>query len=113
MHPQDGVLWVLQVSGAILSLIAGLAKLSGDEEMIQMFTAIGLDQWLRYVGFAEFLSAILLLTPAFSGICSARSCYGHERSHSDTFFISEGSPGLLIVLLLRLPPPQFAQRSRS
>jgi uncharacterized membrane protein YphA (DoxX/SURF4 family) len=98
--PRDGALWVVQVFGAILSLVAGLAKLSGDEQMIEMFTAIGLGQWLRYVGFIEFLSAALLLTPAFSGIAALvlfTTSIGATLTH---FFILEGSPALPIGLLL-------------
>ena len=49
--------------------ITGLAKLSGDEQMIEVFAAIGIGQWLRYVtGLIEFASAIFLLIPALSGV---------------------------------------------
>jgi putative oxidoreductase len=62
---------VVQVLGAVLFFIAGFAKLSGDEQMIQTFAAIGMGQWHRYVtGLFEFASAILLLIPALSGIGS-------------------------------------------
>ena len=67
--PRDGTLWVVQVLGATLAFVVGLAKLSGDEQMIQIFAAIGMGQWFRYVtGLIEFASAILLLIPALSGI---------------------------------------------
>jgi hypothetical protein len=67
--PRNGALWVVQVFGAVLFFLAGLAKLSGDEQMIQTFAAIGVGQWLRYVtGLIELASAILFLIPALSGI---------------------------------------------
>jgi putative oxidoreductase len=67
--PQNGVLWVVQVLGAMLLFLAGFAKLSGDEQMIQTFAAVGIGQWLRYVtGLIEVASAMLLLIPALSGI---------------------------------------------
>jgi len=65
----NGALWVVQILGAILFFLAGFAKLSGDEQMIQTVAATGIGQWLRYVmGLIEFASAILLLIPALSGI---------------------------------------------
>ena len=80
--PQNGALWVVQVFGATLFLMSGLAKV-GDEQLIQTFTAIGVDQSFRYsTGLIEFASAILLLIPAVSGIVSPCSCSNHDRSHS-------------------------------
>jgi DoxX-like family len=59
---RNGVLWGVQVLRAILFLIYRVAKLSGDEQMIQTFDAAGIRQWLRYVtALIEFASAILLL----------------------------------------------------
>jgi putative oxidoreductase len=67
--PRDGALWVVQGLGATLFLISGLAKLSGDHHMIQSLAAIGIHQGFRYVGaLIEFVSAILLLVPAISGV---------------------------------------------
>jgi putative oxidoreductase len=67
--PRDGGLWVVQVLGATLLLTAGLTKLSGDEQMIETFAAIGIGQWFHYAtGLIEFASAILLLIPALTGI---------------------------------------------
>lgn len=67
--PQNGALWVVQLFGATLFLISGLAKLSGDDQVMQALAAIGIRQWFRYVtALIEFASAILLLIPALSGI---------------------------------------------
>src|SRR5262249_5112356 len=67
--PGNGSLWVVQVLGAVLFFLAGFATLSGDEQMVETFAAIGIGQWFRYVtGLIEVASAILLLIPALSGI---------------------------------------------
>ena len=42
--PRNGALWVVQVLGAVLFFLTGSAKLSGDEQMVQMFAAIGIGQ---------------------------------------------------------------------
>ena len=58
--PLNGTLWVIQVLGATLLLISGLAKLSGVEQMIETFGAMGIGQWFCYVtGVIEFASAIV------------------------------------------------------
>ena len=63
------VLWVLQILGAAMFLMAGGNKLAGNEQMVGMFDAIGIGQWFRYLtGGIEVVSAILLLTPRFAGI---------------------------------------------
>ena len=38
--PRNGALWVIQVFGAILLFLAGFAKLSGDEQMVQKFADV-------------------------------------------------------------------------
>jgi putative oxidoreductase len=98
--PRNGALWVVQVFGATLFLISGLAKL-GDERLIQMFTAIGVDQWFRYLtGLIEFASAILLLIPAVSGIAAlvlVPIMIGAILAH---LLVVGGSPALPIGLLI-------------
>jgi putative oxidoreductase len=99
--PQNGVLWVVQVLGAILFFLAGFAKLSGDEQMIQTFAAIGIGQWLRYVtGLIEFASAILLLIPALSGIGALLAVPIMIGVILTQLLIIGGSPALPIGLLI-------------
>jgi putative oxidoreductase len=99
--PRNGALWVVQVLGAILFFLTGFAKLSGDEQMIQTFAAIGIGQWLRYVtGLIEFASAILLLIPALSRIGAllvVPIMIGAIVTH---VVIIGGSPALPIGLLI-------------
>jgi putative oxidoreductase len=59
--------WVLQLLLAFMFFGGGASKLSGAPEMVEMFTAIGVGQWLRYVvGTLEIAGAIGLLIPRLS-----------------------------------------------
>jgi putative oxidoreductase len=99
--PRNGALWVVQVLGAILFFLAGFAKLSGDEQMIQTFAAIGIGQWLRYVmGLIEFASAILLLIPVLSGIGALLVVPIMIGAIVTYVVIIGGSPALPIGLLI-------------
>jgi hypothetical protein len=83
--PRNGALWVIQVFGAVLFFIAGFPKLSGDEQMIQTFAAIGIGQWLRYVtGLIDVASAILLLDPGSFWDRGPSCCSHNDPSHCDT-----------------------------
>jgi uncharacterized membrane protein YphA (DoxX/SURF4 family) len=58
-------LWTLQVLVAMAFVAAGLGKLLGTADMIALFQAVGIGQWLRYVtGLLEVLGTVLLLFPA-------------------------------------------------
>jgi putative oxidoreductase len=99
--PGNGTLWVFQVLGALLFFIAGFAKLSGDEQMVQMFTALGVGQWFRHVtGLIEVASAILLLIPALSGIIALLAVPMMTGVILTQLLIIGGSPALPIGLLI-------------
>ena len=54
---------------AALFLFAGLAKLSGQEMMVQEFGLLAVGQWFRYLtGVIEIVGAAALLIPSFSGL---------------------------------------------
>jgi putative oxidoreductase len=103
--PRDGALWVVQVLGAILLLISGLAKLSGVEQLIETFRAIGIGhmgmgQWFRYVtGLIEFTSAFALLIPALAGIGALLLVPIMIGAVLTQLLIIGGSPALPIGLL--------------
>src|SRR5882724_6421287 len=62
-------LWILQIGAAGMFLMVGFFKLSGDPQLVELFDAIGLGQWFRYVtGSVEILGAVLLLIPRLSGL---------------------------------------------
>jgi putative oxidoreductase len=99
--PRDGALWVVQVFGAALFFIVGFAKLSGDEQMVQTFDAVGIGQWFRYVtGLIEFTSAILLLVPALSGIGALLLVATMIGAVLTDLLINGGSAALPIGLLI-------------
>jgi putative oxidoreductase len=99
--PRNGSLWVVQILGATLFFIVGFAKLSGDEQMVQTFNAVGIGQWFRYVtGLIEFTSAILLLIPALSGIGALLLVPTMIGAVLTQLLVIGGSPALPIGLLI-------------
>ena len=63
----NAVAWVLQIVAAAMFLMAGGSKLAGAQPMVDMFDAIGVGQWFRYVtGIIEVGSAIALLVPSLA-----------------------------------------------
>jgi len=99
--PGNGSLWVVQVLGAVLFFLAGFAKLSGDEQMVETFAALGIGQWFRYVtGLIEIASAILLLIPALTGIVAVLAVPMMIGVILTQFLIVGGSPALPIGLLI-------------
>ena len=57
-------LWCVQVLLALTFLNASTAKLMGRPEMVQLFAALGMGQWLRYVtGILELTGAVLIVVP--------------------------------------------------
>src|SRR3989442_15133167 len=70
--PMNMVLWAIQIGVAGMFFMAGGSKLSGSEQMVQLFEAIGLGQWFRYLtGVMEVGGAGLLLIPGLSGLGAA------------------------------------------
>ena len=64
-------LWALQMVLALMFVMAGSAKLFGDPAMVEMFDAIGIGQWFRYVvGGLEVAGAVGVLVPRFSGLAA-------------------------------------------
>ncbi|MFJ1764981.1 DoxX family protein [Amycolatopsis sp. NPDC088138] len=63
------VLWVLQIAVAAEFVLAGIAKVTGNPQMVDMFAEIGAGQWFRVVtGLLELAGAVGLLIPALSGL---------------------------------------------
>lgn len=107
-------LWVLQVAAAAMLGMAGLAKLTGNPDMVAMFGVIGVGQWFRYLtGGLEVLGAILLLVPALAGVGAlmlAGVMVGAVLTH---LFIVGGSPAIPLVLLVVLAIIAYARRDRT
>lgn len=81
--------------------MAGGSKLSGSEQMVQLFQAIGLGQWFRYLtGFMEVGGAVLLLIPGLSGLGAALLTGVMAGAVGTHLFLIGGNPTLPIVLLV-------------
>jgi len=62
-------LWIMRVLMAALFLFAGLAKLSGQQMMIDEFATLPGGQALRYLtGLLEVVGGVAVLVPSVSGL---------------------------------------------
>jgi putative oxidoreductase len=93
-------LWTLTVAAAGMFLLAGSLKVIGEPTQVQLFGAIGLGQWFRYLtGSLEIAGAIGLLVPSASLLAAlllATVMIGAIATH---LFVVGGSPLMAIVLL--------------
>ena len=107
-------LWLLQLLGTAVFFMTGWMKLSGNEQMVQLFTAIGIGQWFRYLtGLIEVSCAILLLIPALSGIGALLlipTMIGAIFTH---VFIVGGNPALPIGLLIAMAIVAWGRKDRT
>jgi putative oxidoreductase len=109
----NAVVWTLQALAGALFLFAGTSKLAGVPMMVQMFDAIGIGQWFRYVtGTIEVVGAVLLFVPAlalFGALALAATMVGAIITH---LFVVGGNPAVSIVLLAATTTIAWARRSR-
>ena len=107
------MLWTAQIAAAALFLFAGTLKLAGAAPMVQVFAAIGVGQWFRYVtGTIEIVSALLLLVPslAFFGASALMvTMIGAVFTH---LVIVGGNPTPAIALLAVTLAIAWARRPR-
>jgi hypothetical protein len=94
-------------------LLAGTLKLTGLPIEVQLFDAIGIGQWFRYVtGSLEVVGAIGLLVPAlapFAATLLAAVMVGAITTH---LFIVGGSPLPAIALLAITMAITYLRRER-
>lgn len=94
-------LWVVQVLLAFQFAGAGLFKLSGAPEMVDMFATIGVGQWFRYVvGTLELAGAVGLLIPRLAGLAALGLAGLMLGAIATNLLILDASPWLPIGLLL-------------
>jgi len=105
-------LWALQIALAAALGAAGAAKLAGAPEMVQLFDAIGIGHWFRYLtGVIEVLGALLLLVPSFAGrgaLLLACVMGGAVLSH---LVVLHTSPAAPLALLAALAVVVYARRA--
>lgn len=97
---QNRILWGVRIFLALAFAAAGIAKLAGAPQMVQVFDAVGLGQWFRYLtGAIEVAGAVLLLIPVtsfFAGLLLTATMTGAVVTH---LFVIGGNPAPALVLL--------------
>ncbi|WP_371407172.1 DoxX family protein [Kribbella sp. NBC_00662] len=94
-------LWVVQVVLAVMFVMAGLPKLSGDPVMVDLFNAVGAGQWLRYVvGALELAGAIGLLVPRVCGLAALGLAMLLVGATLTNIVVLGASPAIPIAYLL-------------
>src|SRR4029450_1599824 len=108
------VMWVLQIAAAGMFLMVGFLKLSGNPQLVALFEAIGLGQWLRSLtGTLEVAGAGLLLVPRFSGL-GALMLFGVMIGAIIThLFIVGGNPLMAIIFLIVTGVVAWGRRQRT
>jgi len=94
-------LWALQVALAVPFAGAGLLKLTGSPEMVDLFSQIGAGQWLRYlVGALELAGAAGLLVPRLAGVAALGLAGLMVGATVTNLLVLGASPALTVGLLL-------------
>jgi putative oxidoreductase len=107
-------LWVIQIGAAAMFIMAGANKVTGNEQMVGLFSAIGMGQWFRYfTGSLEITGAVLLLIPALSGLGGLLLTGVMVGAVATHIFIIGGNPTMAIVLLLSSALIAFGRRQRT
>jgi putative oxidoreductase len=106
-------LWLTQIGLAAMFLFVGGLKLTGAPQLVALFDAIGIGQWLRYVtGSIEVVSAMALVVPgwaAFGALLLIPTMVGAVFTH--LFFVG-GSAAPATVLLIGSLAIAWARRDQ-
>jgi putative oxidoreductase len=93
-------LWLLTIVSAGMFVLAGALKLAGVQMEVDLFAAVGIGQWFRYVtGLLEISGAIGLFVPAlasYAALLLATVMAGAITTH---VFLIGGNPLIPILLL--------------
>jgi putative oxidoreductase len=94
-------LWVLQVVLAVEFGLAGLMKLAGTSQMVDMFDDIGVGQWFRVVvGVLEVAGAIGVLVPRLAWLAALGLAGVMAGAVVTTVFVLDANPAVPAVLLV-------------
>lgn len=101
VRPGTVVLWIAQVFLAVEFVSAGIMKLAGNEQMVEMFTEVGAGQWLRYVvGTLELAGALGLLIPRLCGLAALGLTALMAGAVVTSVFVLGVSPVVPLAILL-------------
>jgi uncharacterized membrane protein YphA (DoxX/SURF4 family) len=93
-------LWALQILAAAAFLAAGIPKLAGAPQMVEVFQKIG-GQWFRYVtGLLEIAGAIGLLIPRYTFYAASLLAIIMVGALVSVLAVLGGSPAPAAVLLV-------------
>jgi putative oxidoreductase len=107
-------LWGLQILLALQFAMAGLAKVFGDQAMVEMFDTIGIGQWFRYlVGALEVAGAVGVLIPRLSGLAALGLVCLMVGATLTNLFVLGASPLLPVVLLVVSALVAWGRRART
>ena len=91
----------LRILLALVFGAAGIAKLAGAPQMVQVFEAIGFGQWFRHVtGVVEVGGAVLLLVPATGFLGALLMAVTMAFAVATHLMLIGGSPAPAIALAL-------------
>ena len=94
-------LWALQALLALQFAMGGLAKAFGAPAMVEMFAAIGIGQWFRYVvGALELAGAVGVLIPRLSGLAALGLVCLMAGATLTNVLVLDANPLLPIALML-------------
>ncbi|WP_204123430.1 DoxX family protein [Pseudomonas sp. 008] len=95
------IVWGVRALLALAFAAAGIAKMAGVAQMVQVFDAIGIGQWFRFMtGTIEITGAVLVLLPAtvfFGALLLAVTMICGVATH---LFVIGGNPAPALMLAL-------------
>ena len=107
------MLWLLTVVSAAMFLLAGALKLAGVPMEVDLFAAIGIGQWFRYLtGLLEIGGALGLFVPAlasYAALLLGTVMLGAITTH---LLIVGGNPIVPILLLAATSTIAWLRRER-
>lgn len=99
---RDILLWCVQALLALVFVNASWAKLTGNPEMVELFAAVDVGQWFRYVtGILELTGAVLILVPKTRRIGAALLAtvmLGALTAHVFILHVPPTTPGILLLM---------------
>jgi uncharacterized membrane protein len=94
-------LWILRLFLTSQFAAAGTMKLAGNEQMVSMFSEIGVGQWLRYViGALEIAGALGVLVPRLSGLAALGLTALMAGAVITNVFVIDVSAAVLLAMLV-------------
>lgn len=101
-RPLDFLLWCVQALLALVFANASWAKLTGNPEMVALFAAVGVGQWLRYVtAILELIGALLIMVPRTRRVGAALLAtvmLGALTAHLFILHVPPTTPGVLLLM---------------